>query len=61
MQKYGENVFSNKAILMKEILWGFPIPTQYLTTQTRFASLAVFIRFHKTGNYTKERKGEGFP
>lgn len=61
MQKYGENVFSDKAILMKETLWGFLIPTQYLTTQIRFTSLAVFIRFHKTGDYTKEIKSEGFP
>lgn len=61
MQKYGDNVFSDKAILIKETLLGFLIPIQYLTTQIRFASLANFIRFHKTGNCTKGRKGEGFP
>lgn len=61
MQKDGENVFLDKAILMKATLRGFLIPPQYSTTQIRFTSLAVFTRFHKTGDYPKEIEGEGFP
>lgn len=55
MQTYDEYVFLDKAILMKEILYVvFLIPPQYLTTQIRFTSLAVFILFHKTGDYSNK-------
>lgn len=62
MQEYGENVFLDKTILMKATLHAVSlIPPQYSTIQIRFPSLAVFIRFHETGDYPKEIKGEGFP
>lgn len=44
----------DKAILMKATLHASPlIPPQYSTTQIRFTSLAVFIRFQETGDYPK--------
>lgn len=61
IQRYDENGFSDKAILMKATLYVVSlIPSQYSTTQIRFASLAVFIRFRKTGDSTKAIKREGF-
>lgn len=61
MQEYGENVFLDKAILMKATLHAVSlIPPQYSTTQIRFTSLAVFIRFQETGDYPKEIKGRLF-
>lgn len=61
MQKYSENVFLDKAILMKATLCSLPDSSSCSTTQIRFNSLAVFIRFRKAGDYPKETKGEHFP